>query len=60
MTEVDRMSQRAKIETMLGSYNKEQRKEILNDIELFKTLLNSEDISSEIIGLLIFLYGKNK
>ena len=60
MTEVDRMIQRTRIETLLSSYNKEQRKEILNDIELFKTLLNSEDISSEIICLLIFLYGKNK
>lgn len=60
MTEVDRMIQGTRIETLLGSYNKEQRKEILNDIELFKTLLNSEDISSEIICLLIFLYGKNK
>ena len=60
MTEVDRMIQGTRIETLLGSYNKEQRKEILNDIELFKTLLNSEDISPEIICILIFLYGKNK
>lgn len=60
MTESERMLQRAELEIMLRSFSKEERKEIENNIEEFKSILNSEYISLETIALLIFLYKKYK
>lgn len=59
MTEVDRMIQRTRIELMLQGYSEADRSNIIRDIEEFKNINGfNEDISTETITLLIFLYNK--
>ena len=59
MTEVDRMIQQTRIELMLQWYSEADRGNIIRDIEEFKNINSfNEDISTETITLLIFLYNK--
>lgn len=60
MSETDKMTQRARIEFMTSSFNKTEQQEIIKDINDFKNIINTDEISTETIALLIFLYKKNK
>lgn len=60
MSETDKMTQRARIEFMTSSFNKTEQQEIIKDINDFKNIINTDEISTETIALLIFLYKKNR
>lgn len=60
MTETDKMTQRARIEFMTSSFNKIEQQEIIKDIDDFKHMFRTDDISTETLALLIFLYKRNK
>ena len=60
MAEIDKMIERAKIEAILGDFSKEDRSNIIKDIDEYKYILGNEEVSTEVIALLILLYKKNK
>lgn len=59
MHDIEKMKQRAYIENMLKDLNTEDIKKINDKINEFKLFMRTDDISLEIIGLLIFLESKN-
>ena len=54
------MCQRARIESMTASFNKTEQQEIIKYIDDFKDMIGTDEISTETLALLIFLYKKNK
>lgn len=60
MAEIDKMIERAKIEAILRDFSKEDRSNIIKDIDEYKYILGNEEVSTEVIALLILLYKKNK
>lgn len=60
MNEMERMSQRIQIESMMNGLSLEERTEIETQISELKTILNTESINLETIAILIFLYRRTK
>lgn len=60
MNEIERMSQRIQIESMMNGLSLEERTEIETQISELKTILNTESINLETIAILIFLYRRIK
>lgn len=59
MAEIDKMIERAKIEAILRDFSKEDRSNIIKDVDEYKYILGNEEVSTEIIAFIIFLYKKN-
>lgn len=60
MNEIERMSQRIQIESMMNGLSLDERTEIETQISELKTILNTESINLETIAILIFLYRRTK
>lgn len=60
MTEIEKMTQRMIIDQMTSELSKENKQEVLNDIEEIKDILKIEHVSIETIALLILLQKKKQ
>jgi len=56
MTEIEQMIQRATIESMNGDFSKEEQNKSISDIDIYKSIMRTDDITKEIIAFIIFLH----
>lgn len=60
LNEIDRMKQRVQIDVMIRDMSSDDQKNIQKDIEDLKKMSKLEELSTETLALLVFMYIKNK